>query len=108
MGCAIRSLSNPERCSEGCRQPSVIQKFNPDFPPISSWFGRAHPDGHDFGWTIEPFYEKQVKAAKQDQFLYYVLCLIDMIRLGKPREVNYANEELKKYFNEERTNHNTH
>lgn len=56
-------------------------------------------DGHDFGLTIEPFYEKQVKAAKHDDVLYYNLCLIDMIRLGKPREVNYAKQELEKSFN---------
>ncbi len=60
------------------------------------------PDSHgnDFGWTIEPFYEKQVKAAKQDEVLYYNLCLIDMIRVGKTREVNYAKEELSLFFNE--------
>lgn len=58
------------------------------------------PDGNVFGWTIEPFYEKQVKAAKLDDLLYYKLCLIDMIRLGKPREVNFAKEELKNCFNE--------
>lgn len=58
------------------------------------------PESNSIGLSIEPFYSKQVKAAKQDESLYYNLCLIDMIRGGKPREVNYAKEELKKWSKE--------
>lgn len=74
--------------------PKVQDRFPTDTKLV--W---PDPDGQDFGLTIEPFYEKQVKAAKQDEKLYYNLCLIDMIRVGKPREVSFAKEQLKKCFN---------
>lgn len=74
--------------------PGIRAKFPTDTKLV--W---PDPDGNDFGWTIEPFYEKQVKAAKEDEALYYNLCLIDMIRVGKPREVDYAKEELSHFFN---------
>lgn len=50
------------------------------------------------GFCIEPFYPKQVRAAKNDEYFYYMLCLIDMLRIGKPREVSFAKEELKNCF----------
>ncbi len=58
------------------------------------------PEGNDMGLSIEPFYAKQVDAAKTDEFFYYTLCLIDMIRVGKQREVSFAKEELANTFNE--------
>lgn len=92
------------------QQPGVMHRGMPtafSHPRIQARFPTdtklvwPDPDGNDFGWTIEPFYEKQIKAARQDESLYYNLCLIDMIRVGKPREVNFACEELKKCFNEQ-------
>lgn len=75
--------------------PKIKARF-----PTDTQFIWPDPTGTDLGWTIEPFYAKQVKAVKQDDSLYYMLCLIDMIRTGKPREVNFAQEEIKKCFNE--------
>ncbi len=77
----------------GISHPRLRSKF-----PTETKLIWPDPDGNEFGLSIEPFYEKQVKAAKADNKLYYQLCLIDMIRLGKPREVNFAREELKKCF----------
>jgi len=57
-------------------------------------------ESNTIGLSIEPFYSNQILAAKQDESFYYILCLIDILRLGKPREVNFAKEELKKYFHE--------
>ncbi len=57
-------------------------------------------DSNTIGLRIEPFYSNQIKAAKEDESFYYMLCLVDILRLGKPREVNFAREELKKYFHE--------
>ncbi len=108
----VLKLNFMEFISHGLRytfpqQPGAMQRGMPtafSHPEIQPRFPTdiklvwPDPDGHDFGWTIEPFYEKQVKAAKQDDTLYYMLCLIDMIRVGKPREVNFAKEELKKWF----------
>jgi len=42
---------------------------------------------------IEPFYAKQTEAVRQDDFLYKLLELVDVERVGKIREVNYAVEE---------------
>jgi len=54
--------------------------------------------GNTLGESIEPFYPKQVEAAKQDEVYYKLLALVDVIRIGRVREVKYAIEELKKYL----------
>lgn len=48
------------------------------------------------GLAIEPLYAKQIDAAKNDEQFYYLLSLIDLIRVGKLRESAFAIEELKK------------
>ncbi len=50
------------------------------------------------GLTIEPFYKKQVEAVKEDQEYYRLLALVDVIRVGKVREIKYAVNELKKFI----------
>lgn len=45
---------------------------------------------------IEPFYKKQVEAVKEDQEFYKLLALVDVILVGKVREIEYAVDELKK------------
>ncbi len=57
------------------------------------------PESNAIGLSIEPLYSNQVRAVRHDESLYYNLCLIDMIRVGKTREVNYAKEELSLFFN---------
>ena len=57
-----------------------------------------HPDGEDVGFAIEPFYLKQSKAILEDEQLYFIMSLIEMIRVGKAREVNYARTQLMKLF----------
>jgi hypothetical protein len=52
--------------------------------------------GEITGQMIEPFYPKQVEAVTEDEAYYKLLCLVDMIRAGKVREVNYAVAELQK------------
>lgn len=52
--------------------------------------------GKVMGLTIEPFYRKQVEAAGEDQEYYKLLALVDVIRVGKVREVKYAINELTK------------
>ncbi len=48
------------------------------------------------GLAIEPFYPNQIEAVKEDQEFYKILALVDVIRVGKVREINYAVNELKK------------
>lgn len=54
--------------------------------------------GEVMGLLIEPFYPKQVEAIKQDPLFYELLALVDVIRVGRVREVKYAVTELKKYL----------
>lgn len=52
--------------------------------------------GKIMGLMIEPFYPKQVEAVKEDEVYYKFLSLVDVIRVGKVREVKYAITELRK------------
>ena len=53
-------------------------------------------NGHMRGLSIQPLYASVVKAVKQDELLYKLLASIDIIRVGKTRELNVALQELKK------------
>jgi hypothetical protein len=48
------------------------------------------------GQSILPLYKNATKAVINDQKLYKVLAGIDLIRVGKAKEVRIALEELKK------------
>ncbi len=48
------------------------------------------------GQAIQPLYKNGVKAVKQDEKLYRLLASIDIIRVGKTRELKVAIEELRK------------
>ena len=52
--------------------------------------------GTSMGLMIEPFYPKQVEGVKEDELYYKLLALVDVIRVGKVREVKYAVTELRK------------
>lgn len=51
--------------------------------------------GSVLGQAIEPFYANQVKAIEEDEELYLLLALLDVIRVGKLREKAVAEKELK-------------
>ncbi len=48
------------------------------------------------GLSIEPLYKEVVKAVMLDEKLYKMLALIDVVRVGKMRELKIALEELNK------------
>lgn len=52
--------------------------------------------GYDRGLVIEPLYENVTKAVKEDEQLYKLLAMIDVIRVGRVREMKLAIDELKK------------
>lgn len=52
----------------------------------------------EIGLAIEPLYPKQVEAVDEDMVYYKLLSLVDVIRVGKVREVKYAIGELKKHI----------
>jgi hypothetical protein len=53
-------------------------------------------DGSVRGLSIQPLYKSVVKAVKQDEDLYKMLAGIDIIRVGRVREMKLAITELKK------------
>ena len=57
--------------------------------------------GKEFGQSIDPLYENQVKAAIDDPLLYEVLDLVDILRVGKNREVKIGHINLKKILSSE-------
>lgn len=65
---------------------------------IISELNYVWPDenGNIRGLSIEPLYKGAVKAAKVDKDLYLLLACIDVIRVGRVRELKMALEELKK------------
>ncbi len=52
--------------------------------------------GEVMGLLIEPLYPKQIHAIKDNPVFYKLMALIDIIRVGKAREIKFAIEELKK------------
>ncbi|MBI1782087.1 MAG: hypothetical protein HYR66_12075 [Sphingobacteriales bacterium] len=56
----------------------------------------SDPRGDFRGLSIEPLYKEQVKAVKNDDTLYLMLALIDVIRVGRVREMKIAVQELKR------------
>ena len=71
--------------------PFMQQYFQGDTPYI--W---GDPRGNMLGISLEPFYPKQVEAAKKDIVFYKLLALVDVIRIGRIREQNVAIKELEK------------
>jgi hypothetical protein len=47
------------------------------------------------GLAIEPLYKGVVRAVKKDEALYKILASIDIIRVGKTRELKAARQELQ-------------
>ncbi len=56
----------------------------------------ADVDGNIRGQAIEPLLNSVVKAVKDDEELYKLLAMVDVIRVGKTRELKIAIAELKK------------
>lgn len=52
------------------------------------------------GMSIEPLIPSVVKAVHQDEQLYLLLALVDVLRVGKVREKKMAIETLKQRFDE--------
>jgi hypothetical protein len=48
------------------------------------------------GFSVQPLYPGATEAAKKDEKLYLMLALIDVLRMGRPREKKVAIAELKK------------
>ena len=71
--------------------PNMKKKFISEINYV--W---ADSRGSAMGLMIEPFYKNQVEAVKNDETYYRLLALVDVVRVGKVREIKYALDELKK------------
>ncbi len=71
--------------------PYLRQFFDSDL--LYVW---ADIHGKERGLSIEPLYPKQTLAIKSDETLYKLLALVDVIRVGRQREINVAVKELSK------------
>ena len=56
--------------------------------------------GNGRGQSIMPLYKDVIKACRQDEDLYKMLALLDVVRAGKTREIKLAVDEIKKSINE--------
>jgi hypothetical protein len=70
---------------------------------FSSELGYVWPyvNGKARGLAIEPLYPDVPLAAMQDEALYKMLALTDVLRVGKAREIILAKKELKKIIEHE-------
>jgi DNA-binding Lrp family transcriptional regulator len=71
-------------------RPQSDKISSDDLPPV--W---PDPEGAVRGVAVEPLYSSVTKAAKTDLPLYELLALVDALRIGRARERNLAEEELK-------------
>lgn len=76
--------------------PFMAKIFSSDIPIV--W---PDPKGEEIGLELLPFYPNQVEAARKDEDLYKLLALVDVIRVGKVREIKIAVNELKKIILDE-------
>ncbi|HLP37756.1 hypothetical protein [Lacibacter sp.] len=53
-------------------------------------------NGNVRGLAIDPLYKGQAEACLRDELLYQMLALIDVIRVGRVREMDIAVKELRK------------
>lgn len=56
------------------------------------------PKGTTRGEEIKPLYKTVPDASMEDSKLYELLTLIDVLRMGKVREIEMAKEELNRTF----------
>jgi len=59
----------------------------------------ADSDARVKGKAVSPLYPAVPKAAIQDKTLYDYLVLVDIIRMGKARDAEFAEQRLKKLWN---------
>ncbi len=84
--------------------PFMKQHFNAELEYV--W---PEARGEVRGLSIEPLYKEVINAVKQDQTLYKMLALIDVIRVGRVREFELATAELKHLIkNESQNEYNTY
>lgn len=75
-------------------KPLADQFDADDLPPV--WVA---PEGTVRGYAVEPLYHSVPAAAQSDAALYELLALVDALRIGRVRERQLAETELRKRLN---------
>ncbi|MEY4589956.1 MAG: hypothetical protein RL497_2032 [Pseudomonadota bacterium] len=75
----------------GWNCPQVRSPMN----PLEIPFVWPAPGGEVQGQLLEPLYAGVPSAAMRDKDLYSLLSLIEVLRMGKPRELKYAQEMVR-------------
>jgi hypothetical protein len=75
----------------GYGAPPLSYRVFDDLPPV--W---KNKEGEVFGYECSPIYHTAPDAARTDSRLYELLCLLDALRIGKPRERGLAGDVLVK------------
>jgi len=73
--------------------PPLLKKFVSSSEPPPVW---PDPEGEVRGVAFSPIYKLAPKAASSDAELYELLVLVDAIRGGSAREIDFGVKELKK------------
>jgi len=71
--------------------PYYKKTFSSELPYV--WLD---PEGNTRGLSVAPLHPNVPKAAGKDALLYKLLASIDILRVGKVREINMALKEMKK------------
>jgi hypothetical protein len=58
----------------------------------------ADLEGNSKGESIEPLFKNVPKACREDLFLYDLLALVDVFRIGKAREIKIAVDKIHELF----------
>ena len=77
--------------------PVFLEEF--PFSPEENYVW-PHPDGQQRGMSLSPLFKSAPQAAANDPLLYTALALVDALRLGRKREMDFARRELKKLLKE--------
>lgn len=57
--------------------------------------------GESYGLSVKPLYKTVPQFIENDEFMYKTLAYIDVLRLGRVREVEYAQKQLEKILKSE-------
>lgn len=87
--------ANPKEIIRGIptaySHPTISKKFK----NIAEKVVWPFSEGKIRGMSIEPLYKSVPSAALKDEELYYILALVDLVRIGRRREVDFATKEIK-------------
>jgi len=86
----------PGKISRGIATAHSAKPISELIIPSDDVYVWACDDGNIKGQEIEPLYQNAIYASRNDEKLYELLALVDVIRTGKAREFNLAVNELTK------------